>query len=301
VAIRPYRAVDRDAVQALATATWPHDPFMRERHDQHDCALAAFVATEQGGAIVGVASAARSRPHPQRLELVGTVSAAHRRRGVASALLDSIIRAVPGEVLRPRTPATDSAGRAFLTAREFVPLMRNRVLTCDAARADVRRWCAASTVPAEYDLVTDDLDLASVLDLCHGLYVQGHTWNPPAPMTRDDQQRALFGGRNALPIPLVVAVSGGELVGAAYAEEDGDEACVMPSGVLGLDRPGAVGVTRAMIARLLDSASQHRGTVVFEVDDAEHHLVAVIDELPCELRYDLRHYERGPALTRRSA
>ena len=154
--------------------------------------------------------------------------------------MDAIIHAVPGEILRPRTRATDTAGQSFLTAREFVPLMRNRVLTCDATRVDARRWCAASTVPAEYDLVTDDLDLASVLDLCHRLYVQGHVWNPPAPMTRDDQRRAFLGGRNTLPMPFVVAVSGGELVGAAYAEADGDELYVMPSGVLGPDRPGAV-------------------------------------------------------------
>jgi hypothetical protein len=300
VMIRTFTAADAPAVDALAVAAWPGDGFMRSLHEQHGETSSGsdrtLVATE-AGAIIGVASVTRHSAHPLRLNLVGTVAGPDRRGAIGTMLLDALRAGAPDDPLRVRTRPDDDAGLAFLKARGFAHLMRNQVLTVDPARRDVGAWCAARAVPEGYELVTDGLAPDDVLDLCHAIYAQGHEWNRPAPFDAVRKRRAYFAGRPDLPEPLIAARFEGQLVGVVYAEcEEGNttEVFVMPSGVLGLDRPGALEVTAAMTAQVLEWARAHSRTVVFEVDDSEAHLAAVVSELPCALREELLHLELAP-------
>lgn len=302
--IRPFQPSDAPAVATLAAETWPRDVFMRAGHDQHGerCDAEPFrrclVAVDETGEIIGVVSAIRPPAHPLRLELVGTIAAEHRREGIASALLDAIRRECPGEILRPRIRPDDFAARLFLATRGFTPLMRNRILAVDPTDPAVVAWCDSVPVPADYDLETDGLDSARVLDLCHAIYARGHQWNQPAEFSEEFRRDAFFGGTDRLPEPLIVATVDGQPVGIAYGQcEDGNdgEMFLMPSGVLGDDRPGAVEATAAMIAYCLTWARSRTRTVIFEVDDAEEHVAAVVAALPSRLIEELLHFELLPA------
>jgi GNAT superfamily N-acetyltransferase len=294
VEIRAYTAADAAACAALAAAGWPGDAWMAGQHGQHSRALAAYVALD-GGTVVGAASARREAWHPHKLELVGTVAAAHRRRGLGTALLARLGADLPGEWLRSRTPAGDREGLAFLRARGFAEVMRCRVVRIAPGAADA--WCDRIALPDGFHLDTDRLDTDSLdtdrLDtdsaraLCYRIYAEGHADNPPD-MSPDDWIEAFFDAR---PDPLMIAYAGGTPVGLVHGSVAGSDLDLMPSGVLA-GSPDEV--YRALFAWLLRWAAARGLTVDAEVDDADRPFAAMIDELTCEVRYDLRHLELAP-------
>lgn len=303
--IRPFLGSDRPAAAALAAGTWPHDDFIRAGHDQHgesgdaDPFRRCLVAVDdETGRVVGVFSAVRPSTHPLRLELVGTIDADYRRQGIGTALVSALRQDCPGETFRVRVRANDLPTRLFLATRGFTPLQRNRVLAVDPTHPDVLAWSATVAVPVGYELVTSGLAADDVLAMCHAIYLQGHQWNPPAELSMNRQRDAYFAGVDQLPEPLIAARADANLVGVVYGEcEQGNtsELFIMPSGVLGLDRPGAVEATATMVAHCLTWAREHGRTVIFEVDDDEEHIAAVLSALPTRPVSELLHVELAPA------
>ena len=141
--IRSAGVEDVAAVTALEAATQGADAWSENLvRDGIEGGLPtiAYVVAEQDGAIVGYAVASFAGDIAE-LQRIG-VAQAHRRGGVASALLDEVIARAPGtgaNRLLLEVRANNRDALAFYAARDFVEIDRRSRYYRDGADAVVMR------------------------------------------------------------------------------------------------------------------------------------------------------------------
>jgi GNAT superfamily N-acetyltransferase len=283
--LRPFRARDKAAVDALLDSAWPDDPGLREISAVHgedldsDERWRRTLVCVAAGDVVGAGTLLGSARHPARYFVVLLVAAEFRRRGIATALLVALASLGDGRPLLARIRETDSAGAGFLSAAGFGFLMRSRVGVVDPRDPRVQAW-AASASAASFDSRLSRRELA----LAHEeAYAAEHAdWSPTTRRPLEESMR-LFCGDSWLPETAravrrqgrVAAV--GALHGPPLASSD-DELFLVAGTAAGDDV-----ALRAVVAAELELAHSLGARVSIEADEANACLSQILLGLPAVL------------------
>jgi GNAT superfamily N-acetyltransferase len=278
VLIRPFRPDDTRPINELLRESWSHHPTILNVYRVHrnwhssDLVRRTLVATVSG-AVAGVGTIFESTLHPRKLIVTINVAEGWRRRGVGSALFESLERLSDNRPWLTKVTRRDRAGMAFLEKRGFRPVVSTLIGVLDPSLATVRAWMAGlpTSVPGFRVLPLDDpgckASLAEVALVHAAIYRQFHTWNLPV---EENVEAAInhYCGPDTIVGSHLCAYQNDQLVGAANLfQSDVGEAYLGNVGVVGTERPGAGDLTAVLIRRSLELAAYRGLRVRFEADD----------------------------------
>jgi GNAT superfamily N-acetyltransferase len=231
---------------------------------------------EVAGSVGGVGTLVGSARHPTRLFVVIAVAPELRRRGIGTALLDELVALADGRPLLARTRESDRASLAFLRARGFGPLMRNRTGVVDPRDPRVARWVGAQ------DAITLD-SRASQEEIARAhedAYRWEHeSWSPTSTRPLEESLR-LFCGESWIAESALLAPARDAAVGVASLHgpplAPSTSELFLIAGVSGRDAP----TLRALVAAELAFARARGARVSIEADEANVDLWNILAELP---------------------
>ena len=228
--LRPYRADDESAVLALWARALPRWPVSAAAFRARACGAGQLVMVVSG-ALMGYISVARAETRAQLTVIL--VDPACRRAGLASELLAQARRNLGGDVRSlsvgsgvgryfwPGVPEDAPDGRAFLQAHGFEPTGGVADLLADVARFRAPAWVLSRAGDGvRFELATEG-DASDVLGLQERHFPDWKT---------------AYEHQLTLPGTVLVARSGGRIVGACTVEGPAEHDFLWPALV-----PGAVG------------------------------------------------------------
>ncbi len=250
--IRPIRSSDPAAVEALYAACMAVEPGIGPVTAEHWSRTVAlpqfrggrdFLAVERDGRLVALAESARRGDEARRVRhLKLVVDPAHRRRGLATALLRAVLDQDAGEApttLQGNVPSRWMAGMAFLARHGFARVESEVAMRFEGPLPTV-------AAPAGVDLIrmaAPDVDAARIAEIHNAAFRDdaGFAWQTP-----DDARRHVGEGH------LWVARLAGELVGYALVEPEAGLAWLETVAVDPASRGRGVG-TALVVKALRDS------------------------------------------------
>jgi GNAT superfamily N-acetyltransferase len=283
--IRRYREADESQITALLAAAWPDDPEMVEISTLHgpdldgDDRWRRTRVAEEGGELVGSSTLSATPRHPTFSFFSAVVAPEHRRRGIASGLLEAVRQGSERRPLLARVRETDHAGIAFLVASSFSPRMRSRSVSVDPVDVEVVAW-VDDQAAIELERPADREDVARAHERAYKRVHAG--WAPTTDRPLEESLR-VFCGEGWLPESAALARKGDEVVGVGslygapfvFAEHG----LFMIADTIRADKKAL----RSLVAAQLDWARGRGVRVSFEADEANTELWQLMDEIPARV------------------
>jgi GNAT superfamily N-acetyltransferase len=287
VQLRRYAETDRVAIDGLVDAD--SDPlWVAQGHTLHGPHLddgprwRRTVVAEVDGRVVGAATVGSNRVHTGECNLAVEVAAAHRRRGIATALVENVrtLRREPVPMASKLRP-DDAAGIALLRHFGGRPYQTCPGLRPDPCAADITAWCEAASVPAGV-AVRPLSDLAA--EHRRRLWVEQYLWVHErwAPADRAGlESLAAQLADAANPSTSFMAVRAREVDAIAWAFDEDDGSVGIVAETARRDTADGAALVAATLARCL-LRLRDDGCRAAEIDghDADPHLAPVLETFP---------------------
>jgi ribosomal protein S18 acetylase RimI-like enzyme len=283
--IRSYRETDKPQITALLVAAWPDDPVMVEISALHGPDLDGndrrrrTRVVDEGGELLGSSTLLATPRHPTFSFFTAVVAPEHRRRGIASALLEEVRQGSDERPLLARVRETDDAGIAFLRANSFSLRMRSRSVSFDPADVEVVAWVDDQPL-IKLERHAEREEVARAHERAYARVHAG--WAPTTDRPLEESVR-VFCGEGWLPEAGVLARKGDDIVGVAslYGAPSvfAQHGLFMIADTLGTDKQAL----RSVVAAQLEWARGRGMRISFEADEANTELWQLMHELPARL------------------
>lgn len=246
--------------------------------------------------VVGIGTIYEYWLHPAHWRLALHVHPGFRRRGIGSLLVEQLAEIGRRRNCRPiqaATGANDYPGRRFLARHAFRLLMRTRLGVLDPRLLDRGAWKLIDDATnqskamgyriASLSEMTPNVAFIDALANLHSeMYRLDHGWNPPASISTNLARQLFLDADELLSDALFIALHKTEPIAVASLRmrDSPDEVDLGWIGVSAEHYAHAAPLTTALVGCCVAFAERQHMVIRTEVDEANHHLWTMIEQLP---------------------